>query len=151
MTGEQIVVDTNVFVVSLLNETILNEEEQGQRPLALGYVDGLEERRYVLHLPRIAIIEITGVVRVKTGVGIATAVKNRLAQWVGLGLIRLYDLQEARMTAAIELVVQHNLSRRRSSSAPDATFIGLAEELEIPLITFDKYFETVSKRALVPV
>ena len=150
MTTVPIVLDTNVFSVSLVDENKLNVEERGQRQSAMTYIDGMVHGRYLIHLPRIAIIEITGVIRAKTGVGVATAVKNRLAQWVSLGLIHLYDLQEVRMTSAIELVVQHNLSRRRSLSAPDATFIGLAEELGIPLISFEKYFETVSERAMVP-
>ncbi len=151
MTEEDIVVDTNVFIVSLVDESRLNTEEQKQRPLAVSYFDGLEGGRYVIHLPRIAIIEIAGVTRVKAGFAIAAAIKNRLAQWVDLGLIKLYDLEEDRMKSAVDLVIQHNFSRRRSLSAPDATFICLAEELAVPLVTFEKYFETVSHRALVPV
>ena len=147
---KEIVVDTNVFIVALLDEDRLNTEERRQRPLALTYLNGVESGNYVMHLPRIAIIEIAGIVGKKADEAIASAIKNRLAQWVSLGLIRLYDLQEARMKAAVDLVIQHNRSRRRSLSAPDATFIGLAEELEMPLVTFEKYFETVSTRALVP-
>ena len=150
MTAQEIVVDTNVFIVSLIDQSRLNAEEQKQRPLAVSYINGLQSGRYVIHLPRIAVIEIAGVTRVKAGIAIAAAIKNRLAQWVGLGLIRLYDLQEPRTTLATDLVIQHNLSRRRSLSAPDATFIALAEELEIPLITFEKYFNMVSPRVLVP-
>ena len=151
MTQEQIVVDSNVFIVALVEESQLNAEEQKQRPLAVSYIDGLEGGRYVIHLPRIAVIEIAGVTRLKAGIALAAAIKARLAQWAGLGLIRLYDLQEPRMTSAIELVIQHNLSRRRSLSAPDANFISLAEELGVPLITFEKYFSSVSSRAIAPV
>lgn len=146
---EGVVIDTNVFIVSLIAEDRLNTEEQKQRPLAAKYIDGLERGDYVIHLPRIAIIEIVGVTRRKAGLGLAVAIKSRLAQWVSLGLIQLYDLQEDRMRSAADLVIQHNISRRRSLSAPDATFVGLAEELELSLITFEKYFGTVSRRALV--
>ena len=150
MTAEEIVVDTNVFIVSLIDNSRLNQEEQKQRPLATTYIDGLEIGHYLIHLPRIALVEIAGVIRKKAGPAIAAAVKNRLAQWVAQELIRLYDLEESRMVTATNLVMLHNLSRRRSLSAPDATFIGLAEELGVPLITFEKYFTNVSPRALVP-
>lgn len=148
---EAIVVDTNVFIVSLLDENRLNIKEKKQRPSAVMYINGLGKGDYLMHLPRIAIVEIVGVTRGKAGEGIAAAIKNRLAQWVSLGRIKLYDLEENRMSSAIDLVIRHNLSRRRSLSAPDATFIGLAEELQVRLVTFERYFESVSPRALVPV
>ena len=147
---DEIVVDTNVFVVSLIDEGKLNSEEKRQRPLAITYTDGLEKGDYLVHLPRIAVIEIVGVIRRKAGEGRATAIKNRLEQWADLGLIKLYDLDQERMNAAIDLVIQHNHSRRRSLSAPDATFIGLAEELGVNVVTFEDYFKQVSPRAVVP-
>ncbi len=150
VTNEDIVVDTNVFIVSLIDETRLNTEERTQRLSAIAYIDGLENGQYVAHLPRIGLIEIIGVTRRKTGVGTASAIRNKLEEWANLGLVKLYALEEARMNSAIELVMRHNLSRRRSLSAPDAEFIALAEELELPLITFEKYFPSVSDRAFVP-
>ena len=148
---EDLVIDTSVFIVSLVDEEKLNTEEKQQRPLALTYINGMQKGEYLIHLPRIAMVEIVGVTRRKAGEGIAAAMKNRLIQWVALGLVRLYDLEENRMWSATDLVVQHNVSRRRSLSAPDATFIGLSEELQVRLVTFERYFESVSPRALVPV
>jgi len=150
VTNEDIVVDTNIFIVSLIDETRLNTEERTQRSTAMAYLDGLENGQYVVHLPRIGLIEIIGVTRRKTGVGTAAAIRNKLEQWATLGLVKLYTLEEVRMNSAVELVMRHNLSRSRSLSAPDAEFIALAEELEVPLITFEKYFPSVSARALVP-
>ena len=150
MTASEIVVDTNVFIVSLVDETRLDAQGKKQRPLAIAYIDGLEAGNYLIHLPRIAVIEIAGVARKISGPGAAAVIKHRLSQWISSGLIKLYDLQEERMSLAVELVIQHNISNRRWISAPDATFIGLAEELQVPLISFEKYFETVSERAMVP-
>ena len=150
MTGG-LVIDTMVFLVSLLDESKLNAEERKQRPLAIGYIDGLEKGEYLVHLPMVAIVEICGVSRRKVGAGPATAIKNRLEQWVSLGLLKLYDLDETRMRSATDLVLQHNLSRRHSLSPPDASFISLAEELGINVVTFEKYFQAVSHRAVVPV
>lgn len=148
---EEMVVDTSIFIASLIGENKLDTEGKRQRPLAVMYINGLEKRDYLIHLPRIAVVEIAGVIRRQAGEGLAAAIKNRLAEWVGQGVIKLYDLEEKRMSSAIDLVIQHNLSRSRSLSAPDATFISLAEELGIRVVTFDKYWESVSRRALVPV
>ena len=150
MTSEDIVVDTNVFIVSLIDESLLDADGRTQRPSAIAYLEGLENGRYVVHLPRIAIIEIMGVTRREAGAGPASVINKRLEEWVHLGLVKLYTLEEARMNSAVDLVMRHNLSRRRSLSAADAEFIALAEELEVPLITFEKYFPSVSARALVP-
>ena len=150
MTAIDVVVDTNVFIVSLLDESRLNEEESKQRPFALKYIEGLEAGDYLFHLPRIAVIEIAGVTRKKSGPATAAAIKNRLLQWISLGLIKLYDLQEERMLSPVELVIQFDVSRRHSLAAPDAIFVSLAEELGVTLVTFEKYLTSVSDRALVP-
>ena len=150
VTMEDIVVDTNVFIVSLLDESLLDTDGRKQRPRAIEYIDGLENGRYVVHLPRIALIEIIGVTRREAGAGPALVIKNRLEEWANLGLVKLYTLEEPRMNSAVDLVMRHNLSRRRSLSAADAEFIALAEELEISLISFEQYFPSVSARALVP-
>ena len=147
---EDIVVDSNVFIVSLLDENLLDADGVRQRSLVIEYIDGIGDGRYLVHLPRIAVVEITGVTRGKAGVGAAAATKNRLAEWARLGFIRLYDLDERRARIAVDLVIRHNVSRRRSLSAPDATFIGLAEELNVRLVTLEKYFAVVTPRALVP-
>ena len=105
MTLEEIVVDTNVFIVSLLDENILDTEAKEQRPLAQIYIVGLMSGRYQVHLPRIAIVEIVGVIRRRAGPGKASATKRMLDRWENSGLIRLYDLDEDRMRSATELVI----------------------------------------------
>lgn len=147
---EDIVVDSNVFIVSLLDESLLDSDGVKQRSLVIKYVEGIGDGRYIVHLPAIAFIEIVGIVRVKAGIGAAAAIKNRLAEWINLGLIRLYDLEERRTRSAVDLAIKHNVSRRKSLSAPDAPFIGLAEELDVRLVTLEKYFAAVSRQALVP-
>lgn len=147
---KDIVVDSNIFIVTLVDESRLNSEEIIQRPLVIDYIEGIGEGRYKVHLPTIAVIEIVGVVRVKGGVGIASAVKSRLSDWVNQGLITLHELDHIRTKTAVDLVMEHNISRRRRLSAPDATFICLAEELGTQLVTLEKYFASVSQRALVP-
>jgi len=150
VTASDVVADTNVFIISLLDESRLNEEERKQRPVALRYITGLESGDYLFHLPRIAVIEIAGVTRKKAGVATAVVVKNRLSQWISMNLIKLYDLEEARMMPAVDLVIQSYRSKKRSISAPDANFICLAEELGVTLVSFEKYFPSVYDRALVP-
>ncbi|MBI4299412.1 MAG: PIN domain-containing protein [Chloroflexi bacterium] len=147
---ENIVIDTMVFILTLVDGSKLNDEEKKQRPLVLKYMDGLEKGDYLVHLPRISVTEICGVARWKGGEGPAIAVKNRLSQWVSMGLIKLYDLDEDRMWAASDLAIKHNRSKNSSLSAPDAVLIGLAEELNTNLITFEKYFLSVSPKAEIP-
>lgn len=146
---EGIVVDTNVFIASLISEDDPDEEDRKQRPLAAKYIEAMESGEYLVHLPRIALVEIVGVTRAKAGIGLAVAIRNQLTQWVSMGLITLYDLEDHRMTSATDLVMRHNISRRRSLSAPDATFISLAEELGLNLVTFEKYFRSVYSRAIL--
>lgn len=146
---EDIVVDSNVFIVSLLDENLLDSNGVKQRALAIEFIEGIGDGRYTAHLPNIAIIEIVGIIRQKVTVGLASVIKNRLMHWVSLESIKLYDLEEPRARSAVDLVLRHNVSRRKSLSAPDAIFIGLAEELDMRLITLEKKFSKVSQRALV--
>ena len=92
MTQGDIVLDTNVFIASLIDESQLNAEEWTQRPSAIAYIDGMENGHYVAHLPRIAFIEMIGVTRSKTGAETAAAMKNRLEEWANLGLVKLLCL-----------------------------------------------------------
>jgi len=128
----------------------LDDDDKKRRPLAISYLDGLGKGDYLVHLPMIALVEIAGVASQKVGAGPTAAIKHRLEQWRRLGLIKLYDLEESRMRVATDLVMQHNKSRKRSLSAPDATFVGLAEELGITLVTFEKCMGEVSQNAVVP-
>ena len=148
--SEEVVIDTNVFIVSLLDESKLNSEEKSQRPLAVKYIDGLGEGDYLARLPTIAVVEICGVSRWKAGLSAAIATKVTIEQWISQGAIELYEVDVNRTAAAISLVIQHNHSKNRSLSAADATFIGLAKELDINVISFEKYFRKVSSKAVVP-
>jgi len=148
MTGD-VVIDTNVFIVSLLNEEDLNENERNQRPMAVKYINYLERGDYTAHLPTIGVVEICGVSRWEVGLAAASAVRARLADWVSQRIMKLYDINEDRMGSASTLVMKHNVSHRKSLSAPDASFIALSEELGFEVITLEKKFENVTDRATV--
>lgn len=52
---QEIVIDTSVFIVSLIDEAQLDAEDKKKRPLAISYMDGLEKGDYLVHLPMIAL------------------------------------------------------------------------------------------------
>ena len=132
---EPIVIDTNLSIVSLLDASILNSEELNQRPLAAGYMDGLENGDYVAHLPMLVVVEITTAIsrRVTTDrLALLARARQSINDWEENGQIVLYELNRDRMEGAVRVAEQYRLR------GADTIVAALAEELDISLKTFDK-------------
>ena len=84
-----------------------------------------------MHLPATAASQIFGVVSMKVVGGIPSAIKDRLYHRINEEVIILHDFNEHAMRSDTSSVIGYGASRRRSFSAPNATFVHLAEQLGI--------------------
>ena len=124
---ESIVVDTNVLVASSL-------ESGPTHRAAQTYIDGLETGDWIFHLPMLVVVEVIATINRR-------AQRNRLAllatwdqnfvDWERDGRIILYPLDRQRTDRAIAVAQRDHLR------GPDSVIAALADELGIPLKTFD--------------
>ena len=68
----------------------------------------------------------------KLGLALVARVMKSFDDWEADGRIVLYPLDRARMTAAMNTAVKYRLS------GSDSVIVALAEELNMPLKTFDQ-------------
>jgi predicted nucleic acid-binding protein len=124
---EHVVIDSSVLVAYLLES---DEFHQRSRH----YVDGLEKGDYTFHLPMLVAVEVmASVSRRPQGnrLAIINAWQRTLLDWESDGKAILYPLDRNRMDSAVNIAQRHRL---RGS---DAVIAALAEELGMPLRTFD--------------
>ena len=124
---EPIVVDSSVIVASFLEADEFHR--QGQE-----YVEMLAQGDFIFHLPMLVAVEVMSAISRR-------ATKNRLAllarwkqitvDWESSGKIFLYPLDSDRMNRAINIAQSHRLR------GADSVIAALAEELGMPLKTFD--------------
>ena len=125
---ETLVVDSSVIVASYL----VDEEKHQQ---AQEYINGLEWREYVFHLPMLANIEVTSAIQRRTtrnAMALVSTWKRNVADWERDGLLILYPLDRDRMEKASDIALLYRLR------GLDSVFAELALELDIPIKTFDK-------------
>ena len=125
---EPTVIDANILVSSFL-ET----EESHQR--AMAYIQGMENGDYTFHLPMLAVVELISAIsrRAQTNrQALLLRAMQSINNWEHDGKIILYPLDRARMTNAVHIAQQHRLR------GADSVFAALAEELDMPLKTFDQ-------------
>ncbi len=124
---EPIVVDSSVIVASLLEADVFHR--QGQE-----YVEMLAQGDFIFHLPMLVAVEVMSAISRR-------ATKNRLAllerwkqimvDWESSGKIFLYSLDSDRMDKAVNIARSHRLR------GADSVIAALAEELGMPLKTYD--------------
>ena len=125
---ESIVVDSSILVASFLE----NEDKHQQ---ALAYIGGLQRGDYVFHLPMLVVVEVVAAISRQT-------IDNRLAllarsgqslrAWGQSGKISLYPLDQARLEHSV------TVAQRDRLRGADSVIAALAEELGLPLKTFDE-------------
>ncbi|MCH8350679.1 MAG: PIN domain-containing protein [Chloroflexi bacterium] len=122
-----LVADANVLVASFLPADRFHQ-------LGREYVQEIETGDNIFHLPTLVPVEVLAAVwrrSQRQGMALVTRAKKTLDDWEAAGNIVLYPLTGERMTVAINTAVKYRLS------GADAVVAGLAEELSIPLKTFD--------------
>ena len=124
---DAIVVDSNVIVAALLDEDSFHSEGQA-------YVDGLERGDYTFHLPMLVVVEVAAAISrraQRNRLPLLARAKRSIRDWEHAGRIILYELNHLRTNNAVDSAEQNRL---RGS---DAVIASLAEELDMPLRTFD--------------
>jgi len=122
-----LVADANVLVASFLPADQFHQ-------LGRGYVQEIETGDNKFHLPTLVPVEVLAAVwrrSQRQGIALVTRAKKSFDDWEAAGSIVLYPLNRERMTIAMEVAVKHRLS------GADSVIAALAEELDLPLHTFD--------------
>lgn len=125
---EHLVVDSSVLVASFLPNDTWNERSQA-------YINGLENGGFTFHLPMLIMVEIMSAIsrqNQSNRQALLARARTSLSDWERDGKIILYEFDRNRMDRAINIAQNHRFKR-----GADSVFAALAEELTIPLKTFD--------------
>ena len=124
---QPLVVDSSVIAAFFIAEDAHHTE-------ARAYIDGLERGDYVFHLPMLVVVEVSAAIRRRSRDWRRSyrIWRTMLAQWEREGKVTLYPLNRGRMEGA----ALSALGRRLSGA--DSVISALAEELKMPLRTFDR-------------
>lgn len=124
---ESLVVDSSVIAASFILEDVHHRESRE-------YVEDLERGYYVFHLPTLVVVEVSSAIRrrLRRWRRPYNRWQTKLAQWERDGKVVLYPLTRERMESAAA-----SAQDRRLSGA-DSVISALAEELNMPLRTFDR-------------
>ena len=124
---EHFVVDTNILVASF-------NESDSLQPQSRPYIEGLEIGSYIFHLPMLVIAELIGTMsRIPTANRLALLARTNqsLREWERSGKIALYPLDQERLELSL------TIAQRDRLKGADSVVAALAEELGMPLKTFD--------------
>ena len=124
---QPLVVDSSVIAASFIPEDVHHRE-------ARDFVDGLDRGDYVFHLPMLVVVEVSAVIRrrLRRWWRPYRIWRAKLEQWEREGKVILYPLTRERMEGAALAA----LGRRLRGA--DSIISALAEELNMPLRTFDR-------------
>ena len=124
---EHLVLDANVLVASFIESESFHDRGKI-------YIDNLESGEYVFHVPMLVIVEVLSALG-RRSQGNRQAMVSRAQQsldvWEQSGKVVLYPLDRNRMERAVAVAQRHRLR------GADAVVASLAEELDMPLKTFD--------------
>ena len=134
---EAIVVDSDVLVVSFL-------ESEPHHAEARHYIDALENGDCIFHLPMLVPVEVVSAIWRRTqklGVTLVTRARISLQDWESTGKMLLYPLNRERMDLGMDAALNYRLR------GTDSIVASLADELSMPLRTFDHEMQRRSPRA----
>ena len=125
---EDIVVDSNILIASFLDFDSLRQQSQP-------YITGLENESYIFHLPMLVVVEIISALSrrpTSNRLALLARTNQSLRAWEESGRISLYPLDRERLELAV------TVAQRDRLRGADSVIAALAEELRMPLKTFDK-------------
>lgn len=125
---ESVVVDSNVLVAFLVES-----EEFHQRSRII--INELGSGDYEFHLPMLVVVEIAAALNrqlQRNRTAILSGWQKTISDWEKSGKVVLYSLDRVRMDKAV------NIARSNRLRGADSVIAALAEELGMPLKTFDR-------------
>ena len=124
--AEPIVVDSSVIVASYI-------PGEPNHSLGVEYMDGLDRGDYIFHLPMLVVVEVSAAIRrrVRRWQRPYNKWQLDLARWEREGRVFLYPMNQERMEHSVVTALNHSLR------GADSVVAALAEELNMPLRTFD--------------
>lgn len=124
--AKPLVVDSSVIAASFIRE-----DEHHQK--GVEYIDALKRGEYVFHLPMLVVVEVTSAIRrrARRYQWAGRRWQSDLAQWEREGKVFLYPMNRER--------IEYSAAKARELrlSGMDSIVAALAEELGMPLRTFD--------------
>lgn len=120
-----IVVDTNVFISSLIEKDPFHMD-------AMDFMGRVETGRCRAHISRIVVVEIAGAISRRIDDESAREATEVMAGWITVGKVKTYDLNKKRMIRASEIAMEMKLK------GMDAVVLQIADELKIPFKSYDK-------------
>ena len=126
------VVDSNVWVAAFV-------QSDSHYQSASQFVEELRQGQHHCHVPYLVLAEICAailrrVLQPRLAMGLVVQVRKRFRQWESTGIITWYELTWPRTVGAITL----NLALSPHLRGADSIIAGLAEELGIPVKTYDE-------------
>ena len=124
--AEPLVVDSSVIAAAFIRE-----DEHHQK--GVEYINALRRGEYVFHLPMLVVVEVTSAIRRRDRryQWAGRRWRSDLAQWERERKVFLYPMSRERMEHSVAT------ARRRRLRGADSVVAALAEELNMPLRTFD--------------
>jgi predicted nucleic acid-binding protein len=125
---ERLVVDSNILAASFIEGDEFHERSQQ-------YIIGLENSNYIFHLPMLVIVEVIATISrraQRNRQALLVRAQKSLTEWEDNGKIILYPLDRERMEISIIIADQNRLR------GADSVIAALAEELDVPVKTFDQ-------------
>ena len=132
-----LVVDANVLVASFLQSDKFHQS-------ARMYVQGLQSGEHVFHVPMFVMVEVVSAIWRRTqkqGMAFVTRTRRSLQGWESSGRLVPYLLDERRMDLAMDAAIKYRLS------GADSIVSSLADELDMPFVTFDSILQRRVPRA----
>ena len=126
---EHLVIDSSIIVSYLVESDRFHQK-------ALPYINGLEVGNYAFHVPMLVPVEVIAAISRRDPLANRLAIHLRwqqtISDWEEAGKITLYPLNRDRMDNAVNITQQNRLR------GADSIVAGLAQELDMPLKTFDQ-------------
>jgi len=119
-----VVVDSNVFIASLIENDVFYE-------VSINFIEKMDKEELTFHISMIVPIEVSCAIARRIGAKEADESEEIIHNWIKEKKVVVYKLNEKRMSES------QNYGTKYKLKGMDAIIVQLAFELNLPLMTFD--------------